>query len=67
METNQITPKANQSQNNNYTILRTLEDADLESLSGGGIDAYLRLDGVDGESAESSDTLEFPIKVRHDI
>ncbi|MBE7383680.1 MAG: hypothetical protein F6J95_019950 [Leptolyngbya sp. SIO1E4] len=35
MKTNQIMPKANQSQNNNETILRTLDNTELEKLSGG--------------------------------
>ncbi|NER80115.1 MAG: hypothetical protein F6K42_11140 [Leptolyngbya sp. SIO1D8] len=35
MKTNQITPEANQSQNNNEAILSTLDNTDLEKLSGG--------------------------------
>lgn len=65
MKTNRITPKANQSQNNNHTILRTLDNADLEKLSGGA--AYLKLEGIKGESA-SADTAtsgESVIKIRY--
>ena len=35
MKTNQFTPAANQSQTNNETILSTLDNTDLEKLSGG--------------------------------
>ena len=68
MKTNQITSATNQSQNNDETILRTLDNADLENLSGGGvIDYHLKIDGVDGESTESSSPLNIPIKVKHNI
>ncbi len=67
MQTNQLTPEVNQLWSNDETILRTLDNTELESLSGGGIDAYLRLDGVDGESAESSSPLNIEIKVTHNV
>ena len=53
MKTNQLVPAANQSQNNNETILRTLDNTDLEKLHGGA--AYLKFEGIEGESA-SADT-----------
>ena len=53
MMTNQLVPTANQSQNNNETILRTLDNTDLEKLHGGA--AYLKFEGIEGESA-SADT-----------
>ncbi|MBE7383681.1 MAG: hypothetical protein F6J95_019955 [Leptolyngbya sp. SIO1E4] len=67
MKTNQTTPEASRSQANNETILKTLDNAELENLSGGGVLDYpLKIDGVKGESAESS-TLNIEIKVKHHI
>ena len=67
MKTNQITPAANQSQTNNETVFKTLDNADLENLSGGASDYFLKIDGLKGESAESSSPLNIEIKVTHNI
>ncbi|MGD1857512.1 MAG: hypothetical protein ACFB2W_25025 [Leptolyngbyaceae cyanobacterium] len=48
MKTNQIVPAINQLQRNDETILRTLDNADLEKLGGG--TAYLKLKAIEGES-----------------
>ncbi|MBE7383679.1 MAG: hypothetical protein F6J95_019945 [Leptolyngbya sp. SIO1E4] len=53
MKTNQLTLTANQPQNNDETILSTLDNTDLEKLSGGAV--YLKFEGIKGESA-SADT-----------
>ena len=53
MKTNQSTSVVNQPQNNNETVLRTLDNTDLEKLHGGA--AYLKFEGIEGESA-SADT-----------
>ena len=53
MKTNQNTLVVHQPQNNDGTILRTLDNTDLEKLHGGA--AYLKFEGIEGESA-SADT-----------
>ena len=67
MKINQIIPKANQSQNDSEMILRTIDDTDLENLSGGVTAAYIKFDGVDGESKESSDIVNVPVTIKHGI
>ena len=67
MTINQLVPAVSQLQNNNETILRTLDNADLENLSGGATDFYLKIDGVDGESVGSSDILDVPVTIKHGI
>lgn len=56
MKTNQITPVINQLQSNDETILRTLDNADLEKLRGGA--AYLKFKAIEGESARQEVPIE---------
>lgn len=51
MKTNQSTPTVNQPQGNTETMLKTLDDVNLEKLSGGAVDFFLKLEGIKGESA----------------
>ncbi|MGD1857511.1 MAG: hypothetical protein ACFB2W_25020 [Leptolyngbyaceae cyanobacterium] len=62
MKTNQLVPVVSQLQNNSETILKTLDNTDLEKLSGGA--AYLELKAIEGES---SDILDVPVTIEHGI
>ncbi|NER80119.1 MAG: hypothetical protein F6K42_11160 [Leptolyngbya sp. SIO1D8] len=65
MKTNQITAAANQFQNNDEPILRTLDNADLEKLSGDAAD--LEIKGVESESTRADNAVsgEGVINIRY--
>ncbi|MEM6520650.1 MAG: hypothetical protein AAF722_15120 [Cyanobacteria bacterium P01_C01_bin.70] len=65
MKIRQTTPTANQPQNSDETLLSTLDNTNLEKLSGGA--AYLKFEGIEGESAGSSDIVDIPVTIKRGI